>query len=402
VTLDLKAPLSDVQSDEAIRNGNIVATAPSPPPAPMPSNRADLATSEPAAAPAIMPASPTVGGLASGGERGSAGAARPAAAPEQLADRRAAGNPPGSAVGGGGGLAGAFANQPLGRVEGSTPTLIVHVVAKKYALDNNAFEDLLAKNRITFEPETDRLASEESRRGGGAVYSSKAAEADSFARKQVAKPTDGAQEVEFLEVDAPLQSIESCLTELQQDSANYAGVAIEKVAVGQEGGEKSESADKKVVTDLSRFNRGDVSQEQKNVVPEKYYAFSGGKDRTESSSLDAVKLKAETSEDDRKPLQKIEQLSEAKPPREVQDSVEKESLGRARRVTPMELQQRGMERLSTSGAAPAQNKELAKRVQSRSEITPATKADSEPMRVLFVISLEPATPASVPATKASK
>ena len=220
------------------------------------------------------------------------------------------------------------ANQPLERDEESAPTLVVHVVAKKYALDNKAFEDLLAKNHIQLESNSTTLAFEEARRAGGTVYrSSKAAEADRFAGQVEAKSTDGAQEVEFLEVEAPRQSIESCLTELQQDSANYAGVAIEKVALGQEGAEKSESADKKLMTNLSRFNRGSVSQAQKDAVPEKLYAFGGGRDRADRISLDATKAKSETSESSGKPLQQPEQLKESKQLRVTQDGVEKESLG---------------------------------------------------------------------------
>lgn len=403
VALEPKVPLSDVQSDEAIRSGKIVATAPSPPPAPMPSNRADIAASAPAAAPATMPASPTVGNLATGGERGPAGMARPAAAPGQFADRPLPADPAGPVVGGGGGLAGAAAvNQPLERDEKLAPTLVVHVVAKKYALDNKAFEDLLAKNRITFEPESNRLAFEESRRAGGTVYrSSKMAEADRFVG-QAAKPTGGAQEVEFLEVEAPRQSIESCLTELQQDSANYAGVAIDKVSVGPENTDKSASADKKLVTDLSRFNRGNVSQAQKDVVPEKFYAFGGGIDRTDAISVDGAKAKSDKSENNGRPLQQAEQLKEAKQLGAIQDGAEKESLGRARRLTPVELQQRGMERLSTSGVTRGQEPDLAKRSKTRSELVQSEKKDAEEMRVLFVISPEPPTATSAPAEKPSK
>lgn len=386
VVPELKVPLSDVPSDESIRTGNIVATAPSPPPAP-----------------AATPASPTVGGLASGGERGPAGMARPAAAPEQPSARPLPAGPAGPVAGRGGGSGGAAANQPLERFEELAPTLVVHVVAKKYALDNKAFEDLLAKNHIQLESNATTLAFEEARRANGIVNrSSKAANADRFAGQVEAKTTDSAQEVELLEVEASRQSIESCLTELQQDSANYAGVAIEKVALGQEGAEKSESADKKLVTDLSRFNRGNISQTQKDIVPEKLYAFGGGKDRADTISLDTAKAKSETSESSGKPSQQAEQLKESKQLPAIQDGVEKESLGRARRLTPVELQQRGMDRLSTSGVVRAQVPDVATRAKTQSELAPTKKADADGMRVLFVITPEPATATSAPAEKPPK
>lgn len=386
VVPELKVPLSDVPSDESIRTGNIVATAPSPPPAPAPT-----------------PASPTIGGLASGGERGPAGMGRRAGAPEQPSARPLPAGSAGPVAGRGGGSGGAVANQPLERVEELAPTLVVHVVAKKYALDNKAFEDLLAKNHIQLESNSTTLAFEEAHRASGIVNrSSKAANADRFAGQVEAKTTDGAQEVELLEVEASRQSIESCLTELQQDSANYAGVAIEKVALGQEGEEKSESADKKLVTDLSRFNRGNISQTQKDIVPEKLYAFGGGKDRADTISLDTAKAKSETSESSGKPLQQAKQLKESKQLRVTQDGVEKESLGRARRLTPVELQQRGMDRLSTSGVNRAQEPVVATRAKTQSELAPSKKADADSMRVLFVITPEPATATSAPAEKSPK
>jgi len=315
--------------------------------------------------------------------------------PDQLADRQKQPSTSGTFIGGGGALGGKVNDewQLSERGETQSPTLVVHVVAKKHALDNNAFEDLLAKHHIQLESNATTLAFDASRRAGGAaVRSYKSAEADRFARDSAMKPAAGEQ-FDFVEVEAPRQSIVACLTELKQDSANYAGVAVDNLTSATEEtlNASPASADKKKLgVDIQLYSRGAVPQQQKDAVTNRVDAYRESRGRevpsTAGQSLPASSELATTGRQElSREKRELEQLKEAKIPAADQPpadqlGAEKSSLGRARRVNPTEIQNRSLFRGSASSGPQPSEEDLAKRVP-----TPVN------LRVLFVIGEETTT-----------
>ena len=171
----------------------------------------------------------------------------------------------------------------------------------------------------------------------------KRAESDRFAGALEGKPASGQQEeVEMLLVEAPRQTIELCLDGLYKDAENYPGVEVAKTSAGKDADTKV-AQDKSKSTDLSRYNRGTVSPEQKEIAHYRYYNYSDAGAERSQSNLDFQGGVRATQGLDR--LQKVEQLQE----REAKsDSVE--SRGRARRIAPRGIENSPAEQPTLLGA----------------------------------------------------
>ena len=66
-------------------------------------------------------------------------------------------------------------------------------------------------------------------------------------------------------VDAPEPTIISCLAGLNQDAENYVGVAVDEPAEIVDRVDANEQLKKKFAVDLRQYNRGIVSQQQKDA-----------------------------------------------------------------------------------------------------------------------------------------
>jgi hypothetical protein len=388
--------LSDLPSDEAIQSDeSLAARSASPTPGPAPANRAEESTI--AAASPLMRESRSTDLRANDKSKlatASAGQSAPAKAmPPQ---------PSTSGVAGGEALNDAFGRQ-LELIDGENSIVVVHVVAKKDALENKTFEGLLRNNNITIDPES-QVEDRAGGAGGAVNRSMKRADADRFAGALEGKPASGQQEeVEMLLVEAPRQTIESCLDGLYKDTENYPGVEVANTTAGKEVTAKT-AQDKAATTNLSRYSRGRVPQEQKDIVGYRFYNDSeAGAERSQSNFDFQGGVRASEGLDR---LHKTEQLQERKA---KSDSVE--TRGRARRISPRGIENSPAEQVTSLGAEVRRptSDEAKLRLAPIEQKAPtggvaATPTDTEAanVQVLFVLSPDRTEPASAPAEKPTK
>jgi anti-sigma-K factor RskA len=394
---DNSGRLSDLPSDEAIHSDESLAARPaSPAPGPAPANRAEESTIAAASPPPLMPESRSIELRANGTSAlatASAGQSAPAKAmPSQPSTSGVAG--------------GEAPRDELGRqlesIDGENSIVVVHVVAKKDALENKTFEGLLKNNDISIDPDSE-IEDRAGGTGGAVNRSMKRSEADRFAGALEGKPAGGQQEeVEMLLVEAPRQTIELCLEGLYKDAENYPGVEVVNTTAGKDVNTRTPQ-DKAATTNLSRYSRGQVSQEQKDVVGYRFYNDSeAGAERSQSSSDFQGGFRA-TQGLDR--LQKTEQLQERKA---KSDNVE--TRGRARRIAPRGIENSRAEQVTSLGAEVRRDtSDIAKLRRAQTDLKApagavATSADKEAanVQVLFVLSPDRTAPASAPAEKPTK
>jgi hypothetical protein len=383
LTIESNGQLTDLPSDEAIRSGTIAAAGrPSPPPGNLAGERSMSGTTPPAPAPddrsielGVNDGSKVATGF--GGQ----------AAPKKLAAA-----PPAGPGGGGGGARGATLGGRLELNDEQNPLVVVHVVAKQSALKSKAFDRLLGSNRIELEPESQN----EERAGGAADDFTKQAEAGRAAGRLEMKLSGGERDVELVLVEAPRPVIESCLKDLNKDSENYPGVEVDETPVGQDRADAKAilDKDKKVLTDLSRYSRGIVPQQQKESFSNRYYAYSDAdKDR---SKLDFDPRSGLRVTDGGQPLQEVELLQRQK------KSLDK--LGRARRLPSSEIENRPAGKPESGGGAggPQRVEDLVETRRAQTKLKTPADAEAANLRVLFVFSPERETPSSAPAEKPPK
>jgi anti-sigma factor RsiW len=254
--------------------------------------------------------------------------------------------------------------------------VVVHVVAKPEALQNKTFDKLLASNGITIETGQQR--------SGGAVLSDSARrlaadkETEQLAETSVEKSVS--DQVELVLIDAPKPAVFSCLAGLKQDAENYVGVAVDEPAETVDRADAESPLKKKFASDLGQFNRGIVSQKQKDAFGDRYlYRESAGGGRSKSErglargSIAGENRKSNVNESEMKRLQ----------------SIAAENRGRAQRLSPADADgDRPVEPAARGGTArgPIATDSLA----VRRAAPPASKPDSgeatDNLQVLFVIS----------------
>jgi len=176
--------------------------------------------------------------------------------------------------------------------------VVVRVLAKPAAIENKAFDKLLVSNGIALDAEqSNGQAGGLANRVQAPAPLSRAAEADSAA--VAAAAADNESNVDVVLVDAPPSAIYSCLEELNRDSTNYAGVAIEDVPDNQESASTT-APTKKLAFDLNKYNRGIVPPQQQRLFAGdkdsyRYYAkedrYGGGLGGTANGDVGALKSK---------------------------------------------------------------------------------------------------------------
>ncbi|MCI0335290.1 MAG: zf-HC2 domain-containing protein [Planctomycetes bacterium] len=157
--------------------------------------------------------------------------------------------------------------------------VVVHVYAKRAALENKAFDQLLSKNGIALEQTA----------AAGDVSGDAAAEAESssreparvtsgrFAQEGVDEATKDDADVEMVLVDAPSSTIFSCMNDLNNDYANYVGVSVDDSSTRDE--ELAESPPTtELAADLGKFSRGIVPQQPADEVARDRYSYEAADD----------------------------------------------------------------------------------------------------------------------------
>jgi hypothetical protein len=172
--------------------------------------------------------------------------------------------------------------------------VVVRVLARRAAVDNNAFETLLQKNGVVIEPSAYRLMSE------GRVAASEPAQAGSARsrelltdapaddvaeselkddRQAAAANHDGAQQsgdIELVWVDAPSKTIISCMNELNRDADNFAGISVDVPPPTVQEQAAATTAENKQASQFARFNRGTVPPSQDSLAgAELYFDYWG-------------------------------------------------------------------------------------------------------------------------------
>lgn len=136
--------------------------------------------------------------------------------------------------------------------------VVVHVLAKPVAIQNRAFDKLLLSNGINIEAES---RGEEERVGGKVQPPSEADKTThQFGGRKMPQQED---QVDMVLVDAPESAVKSCLAGLQKDAANYAGIEVEEDAHTDRSKQQA-LLEKKLAFDLGQYNRGIISQKQKD------------------------------------------------------------------------------------------------------------------------------------------
>ena len=296
--------------------------------------------------------------------------------------------------GAGGALGGALGKRPESTEE-TSPLVVVHVVAKRRAIENKTFEQLLVTNGIAVEAES--LA--EVKSGIASDRFARKAKTENPATVEAAGKMDEDESAGYaVLVEAPQTTILSCVAGLNKDLDNYVSLEVDESPTPADRGDKAPAPTKKLTTDLGKFSRGIVSERQKEMVRGGQFYY----DRSASENFEKSKLGLGGG---------IDKVGDVKQLTEGIDSSGRgpegiTNLGRARRIQPSEFEDR------TSGESPARGRAYrgpgADDVAKLSRSTQALKSsivtkNGGQMQALFVVSPEDAAAAtSAPAEKSAK
>jgi len=146
--------------------------------------------------------------------------------------------------GGIGGGAGGFRGERFVEAADGSQLLVVHVSVTPEAMRNRAFDATLLNNRIEVEAETEELSDQ---------------------------PSSG-QDLEVVVVEAAPAQVYSTLAEIQRDTKNYVGIAVEEQSVGRQVG-PAKAKLQAVEENVRRYNRGHVSNQQQVQLSPDYRNF---------------------------------------------------------------------------------------------------------------------------------
>jgi hypothetical protein len=176
------------------------------------------------------------------------------------------------------------AEQPsAGDVAASHQPLVVRVLARRAAVENQAFAALLQKNGVVLQPAARQLKGE-----GKAVANAPAPAAApgideplaevredeaieserKDARTAVASRPEipNTENIELVLVEAPPQTILSCLNELRSDADNYAGIAVDVPSAADGKQPDASPQESQQASEFARFNRGAVPLSPETVA----------------------------------------------------------------------------------------------------------------------------------------
>jgi hypothetical protein len=282
--------------------------------------------------------------------------------------------------------------------------VVVRVVARKAALEAKTFDQLLERNGIEVEPSASESMSEEtlapntrSRR----FASRDAAEDFDLARqKQQTGPQQSDEPaVEAVLVEAPEQTILSCLDSLNKDNVNYLGVAVESAGSNEGHAAAADVLDVRAAPGVAgaserawtRYNRGSVPTDKDAVLQGRY---SYGE---EQSSFGGGRFGGQAV-----PLQEVQQLNE------TELSLARKTLGDAKNAKAVRLHAWGTEaadraeqlsRASDSSADSTAAPALTQLGDAQRRVRTSAASDGGNLQVLFLLQPDQSASPS-PAAKA--
>ena len=282
------------------------------------------------------------------------------------------------------------------RRQARNPLVVVHVLAKREALQNKTFDRLLASHGIAIEsqpPQGQTLAS-----GAGRLNTSGPKESvvgrysGTLAREQGA---------DMVLVDAPVHTVESCLAGLNQNSNDYLGVEVDEGPAPRDGTNENAATAKKLANDLTRYDRGVIPQRQKDSVKRNEYYYH----------LDLPGERPSAGSSRNRPfgdMSSVQQKTEgAKPAASADHKMQKvENGGRALRLQSSNADkfQAGEQAVRSGGfgfGGQAAD-ESPKKATSEPKLRVKTKSETDYLRVLFVLTPEDNPPSSAPSENRSK
>ncbi|HEX5470996.1 MAG TPA: hypothetical protein VFW73_03875, partial [Lacipirellulaceae bacterium] len=139
--------------------------------------------------------------------------------------------------------------------ESPNQSFVVHVVAKREAIQNKSFDRLLASHGIDFVSDSPKDQSQINR---SRAFRKQAPE---IAIK-LADKSGEEQGADFVLVEAPKPTIISCLASLNKDSANYLGINVDQSTAAHDRASEKLAPDNKIADDLSKYSRGVAPQQQ--------------------------------------------------------------------------------------------------------------------------------------------
>jgi hypothetical protein len=150
------------------------------------------------------------------------------------------------------------------------PLVVVHVTAKREAIDNKSFDDMLHREGISVEPPASGKQLYELTRDRYAKDDKKQSNPNLLGEHAIEN-----QDYDAVLVDASLPKIASCVARLNQDSANFTSVAVEPASPASDRAKTESDSAKKLVESLRQYNRGAEVQRQKDGAStyEKYYRY---------------------------------------------------------------------------------------------------------------------------------
>jgi hypothetical protein len=144
--------------------------------------------------------------------------------------------------------------------------LVVHVTAKREALENRAFEKLLVSNGIAVEsgPAIDDGSFTAGTRIRSLGQSAAQPERSGFGAAGASH--EGEENVDVVLVEAPTTAIMSCLSDMNQDYSNYLSLSVDDKSTPAASASALKAAiSSKLKVDLNKYSRGIVPQQQKDL-----------------------------------------------------------------------------------------------------------------------------------------
>jgi hypothetical protein len=169
-------------------------------------------------------------------------------------------------------------------------TVVVRVLARREALENKAFDQLLASNGIEMDAESADGTSTLTVNARSRPQPAPQGESETLLKNPAPQPSASDNQDELVLVDAPAPAIESSLATLNADEVNYLGVAVEQAPVSGPGRQNEESAvsdissiDPNALSDKSgagpdwtKYNRGIVPPLQGSLAQDAFYYYKEG------------------------------------------------------------------------------------------------------------------------------
>jgi hypothetical protein len=178
--------------------------------------------------------------------------------------------------------------------EGSE-TVLVRVLARREALENKAFDQLLARNGIEVDAQAADGSSTPTVDARAQPQSAQQSESETLLETRAPQPPTSVIQDELVLVDAPASAIESSLATLNADEANYLGVVVEQAPANASDRENEEGAESGISAiepnaladkagaemDWRKYNRGIVPPASGSLANDAIYFYKRGAEATD-------------------------------------------------------------------------------------------------------------------------